>query len=138
MNATDLIRLGQEIRRRRLALGWTLDQFAEACNVTPNYLGTVESGRRDMHMTTLAAIARALECNIGDLLSDPETDLSAGAREIGQFYDQAPSDAQDAVRHMIEVLAKEYSKKKERDKGQGKGTAKAKSTRRGRDGGSSS
>jgi transcriptional regulator with XRE-family HTH domain len=135
VSARTLVRLGQEIRRRRLDLGWTLEQFAEACSVTPNYLGTIEAGRRDVHLTTLVAIARALECTIGDLVAEPETDISEGARELAALYQQAPSEAKEAVHRMLRVLVKDQGKDTDKDKDPGKGTQKSKSSRRGREGG---
>lgn len=104
MTSHEITRFGLEIRRRRQLLGWTLDQFAEACSLTPNYLGTIEDGRRDVPISTLLSIARALECCAGDLFSDPKTDLSAGAREVGRLYDSAPPDAQEAVVDVLRAI----------------------------------
>lgn len=116
MTERELVRIGLEIRRRRQVLGWTLEQFAEACSLTPNHLGTIEAGRRDVPTTTLLAIARALECSAGDLFSDPKADLSAGACEIGKLYDQSPAEAQEAVAQVLRVIKRNRPKaEKERD-----------------------
>jgi transcriptional regulator with XRE-family HTH domain len=129
----DLAELGQEIRRRRQVLGWTLDQFAEACKLTPNYLGTIENGKRDPHMSTLTAIARALGCRIADLIPDPGTDLSPAALEVGRMFDNASPEAKDAAERTLRVLVNENDKDdKDKDKGQ------EKRTHLGREGGPSS
>ncbi len=104
MTTRELTRLGAEIRRRRLIHGWTLEQFAEVCKLSPNYLGTIEAGRRDVHTSTLMSIARALGCTISDLLTDPTTDLSAASREIAEKYDRASPEAKDVVERMLRVL----------------------------------
>ena len=113
MKNIDLVRLGQEIRRRRLALGWTLEQFAETCVITPNYLGTLENGKRDPHTTTLMSIARALGCSVGDLLWDTQQDLSPAAREVGRRFDQASPAAQEAVEAILRAITKPSKEKDE-------------------------
>ena len=49
------MKFGQEIRRRRKALGMTIEQLAEKAELTPNYLGTLEVGRRDPSLSTVLA-----------------------------------------------------------------------------------
>jgi len=46
--ATDeqVVAFGREVRRRRLARGWTLDALADVAGLTPNFIGGVENGRR--------------------------------------------------------------------------------------------
>lgn len=124
MKAIDLVDLGQEIRRRRRALGWTLEQFAETCGVTPNYLGTLENGKRDPHMTMIASIARALGCAVSDLLGDPEKNLSAMAREVGRRFEEATPEAKETVKAMLREVTKPC---KDRDK-----MGREKEVRRGR------
>jgi transcriptional regulator with XRE-family HTH domain len=116
----DLVRLGQDIRRRRIALGWTLDQFAEACGVTPNYLGTLENGRRDPHISTLVSIARALGCSLADLLAEPDGDVSPRGIEVGRLFDQASPQAQEAAAHVLRVLVKQGGGSAPQGKGAGK------------------
>lgn len=87
---------GQEIRRRRLALGMTLEQLAESANLTPNYIGTIENGRRDPSLSTVLALAKGLRTNAAELFGGIQ-ELSPPATEAGQLFDGAHTDVQDAV-----------------------------------------
>lgn len=104
MKPFDLTRLGQEIRRRRLDLGWSAAQFAEECGLTPSYFSALEAGQRDPHTTTLITIARGLGCPVSDLLADPDTDLSPEVREIGRQFDQASPHARAVAENMVRVF----------------------------------
>jgi transcriptional regulator with XRE-family HTH domain len=129
MSNLDLARIGREIRRRRVAFGLTLEQFAGACGVSPNYLGTIENGRRDSHISTLTAIARAFGCSLADLLAEPDGDVSPRGLEVGRLFDQASPQAQEAAAHVLRVLVKQ---------GEGGREGKGKTPRRPREGGPSS
>lgn len=100
------IQVGEEIRRRRLALGWSLEQLADACGITRNYLGTVERGRRDPHVSTLLSIARALGCTITELLGHPDADTSSRGLEMARLYERSAPHVQDAVTLMMRLLVK--------------------------------
>ena len=77
--ATDdqVVAFGREVRRRRLELGWTLDDLAEAARLTPNFIGGVENGRRNPSLTTMGRIAKGLGVHPGDLLGMPELNPEA-------------------------------------------------------------
>jgi transcriptional regulator with XRE-family HTH domain len=68
---------GHEVRRRRLELGWTLDDLAEAAGLPPNFIGGVENGRRNPSLTTMARIAKGLGVHLTDLLGIPELNPEA-------------------------------------------------------------
>ena len=68
---------GREIRRRRLEVGWTLDDLAEAAGLTPNFIGGVENGRRNPSLTTMGRIAKGLGVHLADLLGMPELSSEA-------------------------------------------------------------
>lgn len=55
----DWSRLGDFVRRRRTALGWTQDELAERAEVSINTVGNVERGQRSRELN-LSKIARAL------------------------------------------------------------------------------
>jgi transcriptional regulator with XRE-family HTH domain len=94
------LELGNEIKRRREALGWTLPELAERADLTPNYIGTIENGLRDPSISTLRAIARGLGIEPGELLTQaPE--LSAEALEIAKLVDKVPSEVRHSVRAIL-------------------------------------
>ncbi len=87
---------GAEVRRRRLALNWSLEEFAERADLTSNYIGTIENGHRDPSLSTIESIARALGIPSGELFG-PLPKLSPEAIEMGQRFDEAPEEVQKAV-----------------------------------------
>jgi transcriptional regulator with XRE-family HTH domain len=62
--------IGANVRRRRLALGLTLDQLADASGVSPTMLSEVERSVKNPTVKLAYQIARALGCSLTDLLDD--------------------------------------------------------------------
>jgi transcriptional regulator with XRE-family HTH domain len=87
---------GQEIRRRRQALGLTLEQLASASGLTPNYIGTIENGKRDPSLSTVMALAKGLQTEVAELFGGVEG-LSHSATELGRLFDEVPKDTQRAI-----------------------------------------
>lgn len=71
-----LDRLGQEIRRRRLALALTLRELAEQAGVSQRFLISVEKGRANISVVRLSEIAAALGTSAATLLA-PERERVA-------------------------------------------------------------
>lgn len=68
--AADPSEIGSGIRRRRLALGLTLDGLAEASGVSAAMLSEVERGVKNPTVKLAYQIARALGCSLGDLIKE--------------------------------------------------------------------
>lgn len=96
---------GDEIRRRREALGWTLEQLAERAKLSPNYIGTVENGRRDPSLSTVLALAKGLRVPPGELLG-PVKDLSPAAYDVGRAYDASPEEVQDLLVRLLRFASR--------------------------------
>ncbi|NOD64771.1 MULTISPECIES: helix-turn-helix domain-containing protein [unclassified Ruegeria] len=78
--------LGQAIRRRRKAMGKTLDQVAQSAELTTGFLSQVERGLSSPSLTSLMSIAAALQTSIEQLLSVPEVYSQYVARDNRQSY----------------------------------------------------
>ena len=89
-------RFGREVRRRRRALGMTLDQFAEEAELSPNYLGSIENGQRDPSLSTVQRLADAFGVSIGELVGDRE-ERTAEVREAAKLFDIAPRNVRASV-----------------------------------------
>lgn len=61
-----------EMKRRRQALHMTLEQLAEGSGMTPNYLSTIENGKRDPCLSSVLAIARGLGCDAREMFGAAE------------------------------------------------------------------
>ena len=78
--------LGQAIRRRRKAMGLTLDQVAKKADLTTGFLSQVERGISSPSLTSLMAIAAALQTTIEQLLSVPQVFSEFVAKDSRQTY----------------------------------------------------
>ena len=74
MNLTDqrfLRRIGDRIRERRIARGWTQDELGEKCELHRTFIGSVERGERNISILNLKGIAGVLRVSLADLLTEP-------------------------------------------------------------------
>lgn len=83
----------------------TLEQLAESSKLTPNYIGTIENGKRDPSLSTVMSLARGLRVAPAELFGGLE-DLSPPATEAGLLFDGAPSDVQEAVLQILRSVSK--------------------------------
>lgn len=67
MITAPLVILGQRIRERRKALGWTQEEFAERAGIDRSYVGGVERGDRNLTFTVLCRLCEPLRCDVADL-----------------------------------------------------------------------
>ena len=62
--------VGRVIRKRRLALGLSQEQFAERLGIHRTQVGFLERGENTTTIYTLAVVAKAFDCAASDLLRD--------------------------------------------------------------------
>jgi XRE family aerobic/anaerobic benzoate catabolism transcriptional regulator len=67
-----LDRLGRRVRERRGHRGLTLQQLGALCDLSPRFLGQVESGRGNISVRNLASLAQALGTTPSELLRTDE------------------------------------------------------------------
>jgi transcriptional regulator with XRE-family HTH domain len=58
--------IGQRVRRLRHAVGISQEELAERADLHRNYVGSVERGERDIGITALARLVRALEVSLAE------------------------------------------------------------------------
>ena len=68
--------IGRALRRARLTQGRTLREVATAARVSLPYLSELERGRKEASSEVLAAICRALDLHLRDLLDEVSHDLA--------------------------------------------------------------
>jgi transcriptional regulator with XRE-family HTH domain len=96
---------GPEIRRRRVALGMTLEQLAEGSGLTPNYIGTIENGKRDPSLSTILSLAKGLRVHPAELFGGVQ-DLSPPATEAGLLFDATSAEVQEAVLQLLRSVSR--------------------------------
>jgi transcriptional regulator with XRE-family HTH domain len=72
--------IGNVFRRLRRERGITLRELAELAQVSVPYLSEIERGRKEPSSEILAAICRALELELTDLLTEVQFDLATAFR----------------------------------------------------------
>ena len=82
-----LTEVGQRIRAWRLAEGLTLDQLARLSGISGPALSLIETGKRDVRLTTLARIAAALRLPLEVLLAEGKEGREEGSPDAGEGYD---------------------------------------------------
>lgn len=73
MNLSDqrfLRRIGDRIRERRIARGWTQDELGEKCELHRTFIGSVERGERNVSILNLRVIAVSLRIALAELFAD--------------------------------------------------------------------
>jgi transcriptional regulator with XRE-family HTH domain len=83
----------------------TLEQLAEASRLTPNYIGTIENGKRDPSLSTVLALAKGLRTSPAELFGGIEN-LSAPATEAGLLFDAAAPDVQESVLQLLRSVSR--------------------------------
>ncbi len=69
-----LLRFGHAVRERRLALGMSQEELADACNLDRSYVGGVERGERNVSLLNIASLSEGLQLSISELLRQSEMD----------------------------------------------------------------
>ena len=67
MSNADLKELGNRIRQRRKARGWTQEAFADEAQIDRSYAGGIERGERNITFTVLCQLCAALQCDVATL-----------------------------------------------------------------------
>jgi transcriptional regulator with XRE-family HTH domain len=106
MASDDLHAFCREVRRRREALGLTLDDLAKRSGLTPNYIGTIENELRDPSLSTARNLAKGLGVPIGELFGWTDG-RSAAAIECGQLIDATPPE----LRAVVLVVLRYFGRK---------------------------
>jgi len=63
-------KLGDAIRKRREALGFSQEKFADEVGMHRTYYGNVELGKNNVTLKSLLKISEGLKRKLGDLFTD--------------------------------------------------------------------
>lgn len=100
------MQFGSEVRRRRKALGWTLEDLAHKCELTPHHLSAIETGKSDPHLSTILSIAKALgRVPPGQLLGASDG-VSPAAMEVARLFDGAIDDVKEGVAKILRATGR--------------------------------
>lgn len=99
------VRFGDEIRRRRTARGWTLEEMAQRCGLSPRYLSSLERNQRDPSLSTIVAVSRSLGAEPGDLLGGMKGVSPAGL-EAAKLFSALSVDSQSVILQLMRLLGR--------------------------------
>lgn len=68
---TSRLRLGDRVRERRIARGWTQDELGQKCELHRTFIGSVERGERNISILNLRVIAGVLRVSLAELFAEP-------------------------------------------------------------------
>lgn len=66
------VRLGEVIRRRREAAGWTQEGFADKIEMHRAQYGLIERGKKDLRLSSLERVAAGLNVSLSAILREAE------------------------------------------------------------------
>lgn len=64
-----LHRVGQNVKRLRVAKGWSQEELADRAELHRTYISGIERGIRNPTVTVLEKVANGLECTMAMLVS---------------------------------------------------------------------
>lgn len=94
-----LCELGKKIRKARLNKGLSQAELGKQCGLHPTYISQAETGKANLTIGSLKAIAENVGVNIKDLMPDDETELA----EITEQFRQAYLSASDCEHKVIAI-----------------------------------
>ena len=69
MNKQLLIKFGKRIQEERMKRGLSQERLGELAKVHRTYIGMIERAERNITLTSMEKIAKALKVKVGDLIS---------------------------------------------------------------------
>ncbi|MEE7505135.1 helix-turn-helix transcriptional regulator [Methylobacterium mesophilicum] len=65
-----LTAIGAQMRRARIARGFSQEQLAESAGIHRNYVGLIERGERNVKLSVVVDVAEALDITLAQLFAD--------------------------------------------------------------------
>lgn len=95
--------IGEALRLRREALGFTQAQLGKAMAVTFQQVQKYEQGRNSVRVAKLLMAAEFLKCEVGDLLGQKPEETPGTARLVHAWSALGP-EQQEAVTALVEAF----------------------------------
>ena len=68
MNKQILVQFGKRVREERMKRGYSQERFGELAKVHRTYVGMIERAEKNITLTNMEKIARALRLKVNDLI----------------------------------------------------------------------
>ena len=100
--------LGQNIRIRRIAKGWSQEELSGLANVTPSHLGHIERGDGNPTFNTLLSLCEALQVDIEDVVKgtveEPAETKGLKLEELQTKFATLSADRQREIYSILKTL----------------------------------
>jgi transcriptional regulator with XRE-family HTH domain len=96
----ELAAFGERVRAHRKERGLTIEQLAEAADLSNNHVSEIERAKSNPRLDTIDAIAEALGVSTRALVEGRRGDveiLGAKGREFAAMFDALPTDLQESI-----------------------------------------
>ncbi len=81
----DYFKIGQKIRKYRKSLGLSQEQLAEQAGISVTHMSHIETGNTKLSLPVFVALARALNVQTDDLLTDIPDGRSIALHEVADI-----------------------------------------------------
>ena len=98
--------IGSRIKKQRELLGLTQEVLSERVEITTVYLSKIENGKVHPTLETLSAICGALNCDIGKIFLDTESESDRYQSEtVVQLFRKCSPSVKPIALRLLEDLA---------------------------------
>lgn len=100
--------LGQNIRIRRVAKGWSQEELSGLANVTPSHLGHIERGDGNPTFNTLLSLCEALQIDIEDVVKgaveEPVEEKGLKLEKLQAKFSKLSKDRQREIYSILKTM----------------------------------
>ena len=75
MNATTKSQIGHRVREKREQAGYTREELAELCALSPRFIANIEFGDSAFSLDSLMSVCRVLSCSADYILFGVRADI---------------------------------------------------------------
>lgn len=87
MICVDYFKIGQRIRKYRKAHGLSQEQLAEQVGISVTHMSHIETGNTKLSLPVLVDLAKVLEVQTDDLLSEEQRERTSSYGELWELLD---------------------------------------------------
>lgn len=102
--------IGHRVREERTLRGLSIEKLAEAAEMAPSFLGSIERGERKPSVLTLDKLSRALKTPPGDLMSIQGKKTTTWERKAIFLIKSQPDNAKESIYRLLDCLVKNFAK----------------------------
>lgn len=97
-------RLGRRVSDLRRRCGYTQEQLAEECGFTVKFISSIERGKVNVPLRTMAAIAEALNASISELALGVDVAVPREVRTVEQLLAGRPRVEQAKISRVLAAI----------------------------------